>query len=132
MAEILDTYDKTKAWLERYVNRNIFPKDPEFQVLSELLNRHPSKSTWKNQVPTSFKISRSTGNGSLVLYVRFEGLTKYRIVSWVACSKGKLASKPTGNELNSAMRYAVRVQISNYRKSHPVQICELCTSDQRI
>ena len=135
--EVLDTYDKTKKWLESRVHRNIFPSNFEdFCILSQLLDRHPSKTSWKNQVPISFKISRSTGNGSLVMYVRFEGTNKYRIVSWVACGKGKLSKQQEpdnpDNKLNSAMRYAIRLQINNYKKSHRTEICELCETGYRI
>ena len=142
--EKLDTYDKTKKWLEAHVHKNYFPRNPEFGILYELINRHPSKSEWKNQVPISFKISRSTGNGAIVLYTRFEGMSNYRIVSWVACAKGKLSKNQTprddnnnnnnnnNNKLNGAMRYAIRMQIKNYRKSHPTEKCELCGTGYRI
>jgi len=133
----LDNYDKTKKWLQEHVHRNFFPRNhQEFTILSNLIDRHPSKSTWKNQTPTSFKISRSPGNGSLVLYVRFEGLSRYRIVSWVACAKGKLAKHQQAgnddNKLNGAMRYAIRSQISNYRRGHHTQVCAICDSSHRI
>ncbi len=134
---ILDTYDKAKKWLADHVHRNYFPRNVlEFNTLYKLIDRHPSKRDWKNQVPTSFKISRSPANGALVMYVRFEGLNKYRIVSWVACAKGKLAkhqqSGNNDNKLNGAMRYAVRIQVSNYKKSHPIQECVLCKTSYRI
>lgn len=133
----MDTYDKTKTWLNNHVHTNIFPSKPaEFQLLCDLLYRHPSKSTWKNQTPLSFKISRSPGNGSINLHVRFEGLNKYRIVSWVACAKGKLAKhQEVGNitnQLNGAMRYAIRQQISKYKKTTPNRICDLCQTEHRI
>ena len=133
---VLDTYIKTKKWMGEHVHKNFFPRNIEFQVLCNLLDRHPSKSTWKNQIPTSFKISRSPGTGSLVMYVRFEGLSKYRIVSWVACGKGKLAkhqeSGNVENQLNGAMRYAIRMQIRNYKKSHHDETCVLCDTGYRI
>ncbi len=134
---VLDTYDKAKKWLGEHVHRNFFPLNPEFNTLSRLVDRHPSKNEWVNQVPTSFKISRSPGNGALVMYVRFEGLSNYRIVSWVACAKGKLASHQqsdnnNNNKLNSAMRYAIRIQVSNYKKAHPTQVCALCGTGYRI
>lgn len=137
MDDILDTYDKAKKWLNSHVHKNYFPSNTyEFNLLSDLLNRHPSKSEWKNQTPTSFKISRSPGNGAVVMYVRFEGLSNYRIVSWVACAKGKLAkhqqSDNDDNKLNGAMRYAVRIQISNYKKAHHSQVCFLCNTEYRI
>ncbi len=130
----LDSYDKAKKWLTTHVHKNFFPRNPEFQILCDLIDRHPSKSSWSYQKPKSFKISRSPGNGSVVLYVRFEGLSKYRIVSWVAAAKGKLAKHQTGDntKLNGAMRYAIRVQIQMYRKSHLTQICVLCNSGHRI
>lgn len=133
----LDTYDKTKDWLNQHVHKNIFStQKSEFDVLCALIDRHPAKDTWKNQIPRSFKISRSPSNHAIVLYVKFEGLNKYRIVSWVACAKGKLASyqDPSNNDnkLNGAMRYAIRQQISNYRKTHHDQICAICDSRDRI
>jgi len=134
---VLDTYDKTKKWLGEHVHKNFFPRNrPEFDILCSLVFRHPTKSEWKNQIPTSFKISRSPGTGSLVMYVRFKGMSKYRIVSWVACAKGKLAKHQTSgndnNKLNGAMRYAIRMQISNYRKTHHDQKCTLCGTGYRI
>ena len=134
---ILDTYDKTKKWLTEHVHRNIFPSNKEeFQILSDLINRHPSKSEWKNQEPRSFKISRSPGTGALVLYVRFVGLDKYRIVSWVACGKGKLdkSQEPDNidTKLTSAMRYAIRTQIADYKKTHHDKKCVLCSSEKKI
>lgn len=132
----LDTYDKAKKWLTAHVHKNFFPRNPEFQILCDLIDRHPSKTDWTYQKPRSFKISRSPGNGSVVMYVRFEGLNKYRIVSWVAAAKGKLAKHQqvgnTDSQLNGAMRYAIRVQINNYRKSHYDQTCTLCGSGYRI
>ena len=130
----LNTYEKTKKWLEEHVHKNYFPRNPEFQTLCNLIDRHPSKSEWANQEPISFKISRSTGTGSLVLYVRFSGLSNYRIVSWVACSKGKLSNNVNSdeNKLNGAMRYAIRKQINNYRNAHPIQVCVLCQTTQKI
>ena len=133
----LNTYNKTKAWLTDHVHTNIFPSNKcNFQLLSDLIDRHPSKNTWKNKTPLSFKISRSPGNGSINLYVRFEGTTKYRIVSWVACAKGKLAKcQENGNvenQLNGAMRYAIRQQIQKYKKSNLTRVCELCQTEHRI
>jgi len=135
--ELLNTYDKTKQWLTDHVHRNIFPKDvSEFKILSDLIDRHPSKSEWKNQKPTSFKISRSPANGALVLYVRFENTSNYRIVSWVACAKGKLAKHQEAgnddNKLNGAMRYAIRKQINNYRAANLIQKCALCETTYHI
>jgi hypothetical protein len=135
--ERLDTYEKAKKWLAEHVHRNFFPRNvSEFKILTDLINRHPSKSEWKNPIPTSFKISRSPANGSLVLYVRFEGLSNYRIVSWVACAKGKLAkhqeSDNDDNKLNGAMRYAIRQQINAYKKSNLIQKCSLCETSYRI
>jgi hypothetical protein len=131
----LDTYDKTKQWLSQNVHRTFFPSDNnKFMVLKTLLDRHPSKSEWKNPIPRSFKITRSPANKALLLYVKFEGITRYRIVSWKACASGKLEKCQKGpeNQLNGAMRHAVRVQINKYKKSHPHKICVLCKSTTRI
>lgn len=130
----LDGYDKTKEWLSRHINKNFFFHHSEFNLLSELINRHPSKNEWTYQTPTSFKISKSPGNGALVLHVRFEGLKNYRIVSWVACATGKLTKQQESEEskLIGAMRYAIRKQISNYRNSQPNQTCFLCKTSERI
>lgn len=134
---VLDTYDKAKKWLSEHVHKNFFPRNvTEFRILCSLVDRHPSKSDWKNQVPTSFKISRSPGKGALVMYVRFDGMNKYRIVSWVACAKGKLSKHQEAdnndNKLNGAMRYAVRMQVSNYKKTHHNQTCVLCGTGYQI
>jgi hypothetical protein len=133
----LDTYEKTKEWLSSRVHKNIFPTNAEdYNLLTCLIDRHPAKDTWKNQKPMSFKISKSPGNGAIVLYVRFEGMNKDRIVSWVACANGKLAKHQqtgnTDNQLNGAMRYAIRKQITNYKKEHPEQVCFLCGTEYRI
>lgn len=135
--DILDSYEKTKEWLSHRVNKNIFPKNqPDFNTLSNLINRHPSIKSWQYQVPTSFKVGRSPANGAIVLYVRFDGAKSYRIVSWVACAKGKLAKhQETGNidnQLNGAMRYAIRRQINNYKSANGNIICCLCGSAYRI
>ena len=130
-----DSYDEVKEWLGSHTNKTFFPfNKTEFLFLTNLLDKHPSKSEWVNQVPLSFKISRSPGNNALVMYVKFEGAKNYRIVSWVACATGKLTKAQTGddNKLNGAMRYAIRKQINNYRSSHPNQTCVLCQSDYRI
>lgn len=130
----LNDYNKTKEWLAGHINKVFFPRHPEFNILLELINRHPSKNEWTYQTPTSFRISTSPGNGSLVLHVKFEGMKNYRIVSWVACATGKLTKQQEseGSKLIGAMRYAIRKQISNYRNSHPEQICFLCKTNDRI
>ena len=130
--ETLDNYDKTKEWLNKHVHKNFFPSNVEFSILNNLLNRHPSKNEWANQIPTSFKISRSPGTNALVMYVRFEGLSNYRIVSWVTCARGKLANKREDNQLIGAMRYAIRKQINNYKNLHPLQVCVLCKTGYKI
>ena len=130
----LDTYDKAKEWLGYHVDKVYFSFNrSEFSLLSDLLNRHPDKNKWVNQTPLSFKISRSPGNNALVMYVKFEGMKNYRIVSWVACSTGKVTHQQSDdNMLNGAMRYAIRKQVNNYKALHPIQICAICQSQYRI
>jgi hypothetical protein len=129
-------YKTVKEWLQLRVHKIILPSNVDFIYLVNLIDRHPSKQEWKNQTSQSFKVSKSPGNGNIVLYVRFDGSQKYRIVSWVACAKGKLSKhQETGNvesQLNGAMRYAIRIQIGNYRKGNPDQTCQLCGTKDRI
>ena len=107
----------------------------DFLYLAGLLDRHPSKSTWKQQNPSAFKIQTSkTANKAIQLHVSFRPAhekPKYRIVSWLACANMKLkkSQRPDSveNQLNSAMRHAIRVQISNYRKQNLDWRCVLCT-----
>ena len=60
------------------------------------------------------------------------GKERWRIVSWVACAKGKVTKKCNpANQLTQAMRYAIRIQIKNWKNNpqnaHYLQKkCKLC------
>lgn len=121
--------------LENRIGKRVISCDhQEFEYLFTLLKRHPSYETWKKRYPTAFKITRSRGNNAIQLNVSFtlklEGVVwkpKFRLVSWVACAKMKVKKSINDplQQLTSAMRYAVRIQIKNYRKSNPNAICAL-------
>ena len=141
--EALNTYDKTKEWLTKHCHKTYYLEkskhETEFIILYRLLKRHPNYKNWKRQQPNAFKITRGRGNKALQLFVRFptektDG--KFRIVSWTACGKGVLAKRQlptsTNSQLTSAMRYAIRRQISTYRKSFGLRQCVLCRSLNRI
>ncbi len=144
---ILNTYDKAKEWLNNHCHRYYHMEDErdeeEFLILFKLIKRHPNYHTWKKKKPNAFHITRGKGNKALQLMVRFPPLSrnaktngKYRIVSWVACAKGKLAKRQketsVDNQLTSAMRYAIRRQISIFRNRFGIKKCVLCGSTERI
>ena len=132
--------DNVREWLNKHChrvyteNRNPY----EFNHLLTLLKQHPNYKNWKRKEPNSFKITRSRGNKALQLMVRFPTVNtigKYRIVSWRACANKKLNKSQSSAEkdrLNSAMRYAVRVQMSKFRKSFGIQKCAVCENMNRI
>jgi hypothetical protein len=159
-------YDKTKEWLEGHCNKKFSNTldftttdftTTDFTTLEILLKQHPSYETWKFKIPASFHIKRSKTNNAIQLYVSFKksqqstsqksnsiaGITKYRIVSWVMCSKQKSIvdettgeikrkgpkPKSTEEQLTMAMRHAIRKQISNFRRDNSHPACELCNKD---
>ena len=128
-----DIYDEAKEWLAKRAHRTINAKHTDFLFLYKFLQRHPSYDTWKFKEAIVFKISRNTQK-SLVMYVKFKGTKKFRIVSWVACARAKLSSRQTSdtNQLTSAMRYATRTQLRQYRRTHSPEICVLCQKRTQI
>lgn len=135
--------EKTREWLSARIGRiysfNYMIED--FNVLSDMLKKHPNYETWKHKNPAAFRIERKQSK-SLCLYVSFikenvpkgsSTLTKFRIVSWKSCVTGKATkSANNANALSSAMRYAIRVQIKKIRRERPQASCDLCNSDSRI
>ena len=123
-----DIYNDAKLWLEKRVGQRIGKTSSDFLILVKFLHRHPNFDNWKFQEPSGFQIIRNSQK-SINLMVKFQGMKKYRVVSWVACARKKVIKI---NSLNSAMRYAIRRQISKFRKSTRFPICELCKSENRI
>ena len=137
-SNILDTEEKTREWLKLHYPKTFTNIHPEFIILYNLLKRHPNYSNWKNNIPAAFKITKGKGNKAIQLMVKFSS-NKFRIVSWVACANMKLKRKYTYgdanseyNQLISAMRYAIRRQISNYRKRNINAGCVLCNDNNKI
>jgi len=129
-------YAQVKSWLESHAHQTFYPKHPEFAMLTQVLSSHPNFSTWKYQIPEAFKITRTPKRKAIQVNVKFEGMprkNKWRTVSWVACAKGKLPRKATKkNQLTQAMRFAVRVQIRNWRKRNSFNpSCELCECSKK-
>lgn len=107
----------------------------DFLYLVGLLLRHPARETWKRKDPTSFYITKGKQRKTILLDVAFNPIDekpKYRVVSWVACATQKLKKSQRPSEeaglehITAAMRYAIRRQISNYRRDNPIQRCVLC------
>lgn len=146
----IKSYDSTKAWLEACCGQKFNHTHMAFHTLAALLRQHPSFDTWKNKNPASFHITRSKANKAIQLMVSFhkltmsngvKGETKYRIVSWVTCAKQKIVvdeitgeitrtgpkAKTPEDQLNGAMRNAIRKQISNFRAANLDVRCQICT-----
>lgn len=116
-------YKDTKCLL--YNNIGIYNKGDIFDTLCCLVQKHPNYNEWKYRIPISCKIINKK---YIQLHVLFEGTKKYRIVSWVQCCGIKNKKDP----LTSAMRYAIRRQINQYKKLHIEKICILCHSNIKI
>lgn len=133
------TLDACRVWFSSRTNMVFRASGPDVAAwdwLVGLLERHPSKLTWKNQLPAAFKIVRSA-KGAHQLNVAFEGSAKFRIVSWVACSSGKLKKRQlatsTDDQLTSAMRHAIRIQIKKFRRANTIGVrCDLCSRTSNI
>ena len=137
------TYESVKEWLEQHVHKTFKDNCEEYQVMNSILKLHPNYESWKNKNVQAFKITRSKKNKALQVCIKMKSESHgdkhkndWRIVSWVACAKGKLPKKMTvENQLTQAMRYAIRVQINNWRnnpKNAYNPKCVLCEESNRL
>lgn len=109
-------YNELKSWLTLRINKT-FTTGEEYDLLFQLLQKHPRYNEWKFKIPKAFKIVMKK---AIQLHVLFN---KYRIVSWVNCVK-----KRKVDPLASAMRHAIKRQITIYKKNHLDKKCVLCES----
>lgn len=116
-------YLELKEWLTLRINKKL--ETEEYDLLYSLIQKHPSYHDWKFNVPLSFKIIMKN---AIQLLVLFKGMKKYRIVSWVNCVKTPKKPDP----LTSAMRQAIRRQITLYKKNNLKKQCLLCESIFKI
>lgn len=122
-------YKIAKQWLEARVHRTISHGSSDFEVMNELLKKHPDYNNWVNTDIEYFKITRSSGKKALQVYMKMQGISRPRLVSWTACVTGK---KRKVDNLNAAMRTAIASQISTYTSSHPIKKCMICESYSNI
>ncbi len=117
-------YKVVKNWLSNHINKTYNNVDDvEYDYLHTLLQNHPSYQTWQfNNL--AFKIIKKQ---YVQLMVSFN--SRYRIVSWVKCTNKKVYQI---DPLTSAMRHAIRRQITIYKNKHLEKICHLCQSQQKI
>ena len=115
--------DEVKFWLEKHVHRTYNKNTKEYYVMLDMLQKHPTYSTWKNKEIEYFKITRSSKKKYLQVYIKLENIKIPRIVSWIACVTGK---KSSNDQLASAMRTAIKSQIAEYSFRHPVKRCSIC------
>lgn len=126
--------DNVRTWLESHVHQTFYPKHEEFSILLPVLQRHPNYNNWKYQEITGFRITRSVQKKAIQVEIRVLCKTKekWRLVSWKACVSGHQTTHNDMSKLNSAMRYAIRRQISIYRNNHPIKKCAICNSYAKI
>lgn len=133
MADI--TEDGVRSWLEMHAHRTFYPNNDEFKIMLALLQRHPNYNNWKYQEITAFRITRSVQKKAIQVEIQVQlvKVKKWRLVSWKACIPG-YSKKPDDNmtKLNSAMRYAIRKQISIFRQNNPIKKCAICNSYTNI
>ena len=134
----IKSYDETKQWMElqlqNFKQRTYKDTSQEYDTLFALLKGHPSYPDWIHTIPYAFQLSKENVIKLKVSFIDFSKnkMTRYRIVSWVACCKGKRKVPTPNAQLTGAMRYAIKRQINNYKNSHPNKICELCESTIKI
>lgn len=128
------TEENVKNWLEAHVHQTFYPQHDEFAILSSILKKHPNYNNWKYQEITGFRITRSVQKLSLQVEIRVVCKTKqkWRLVSWKSCVSGKQKVYNDMSKLNSAMRYAIRRQITIYRKNNPIKKCAICDAQTKI
>jgi hypothetical protein len=128
------TEDNVRTWLENHVHQSFYPGHDEFSVLLEVVQRHPNYNNWKNKNITGIRITRSIQKKSLQVEIRIMGVKtqKWRLVSWKACVSGRKTEYSDLAKLNSAMRYAIRRQITIYRNNNPIKKCAICKVGTKI
>lgn len=119
-----NSYQETKTLLSNNIgiiknNNDIFNK------LCVLITLHPNYHEWKYHVPLKMKIIMKK---YIQLHILFEGTKKYRIVSWVQCCKKVTKKDP----LTSAMRHAIKRQITIYKNKNPTKQCNICGNKDNI
>ena len=118
----INSYTSVKLWLSNHLGT--FKKGQDFDLLHLLIKNHPAYTEWQYNIPLVFKVTKKK---VLQLMVSFQP-GKFRIVSWVRCCKKVVQCDP----LTSAMRHAIRRQISMYKSKHPDKVCAVCNHDKRI
>ena len=63
-------YNDVKTWLEAHVHNTIDINTPEFNVMMDMLKKHPNFPKWKNQSCLAFKITRSKKTKHLQVYIK--------------------------------------------------------------
>lgn len=116
-------YKETKEWLIGHVGQ--YDKGEEFDYLYNLIKKHPNYQQWTYQIPTVFRIENKI---QLKLFIKCNN--KFRIVSWRQCCSDIKTNKVC--QLTSAMRQAVRRQITMYKKNNLVQQCQVCLTTENI
>lgn len=149
--DILD-YDTIKAWLEKRVHQTITSKHADFDMMNNILKKHPNYNEWKYQQCEAFKITRSPKNKALQVHIKMakgkvdnikintiqtlqkKEKSEWRIVSWVACATEKVGQKSSlKNQTTQAMRFAVRKQIKNWRNANSYNPkCALCEKTKQL
>ena len=114
-------YTSTKTWLFEHLGT--FKDGYEYDYLYLLIQKHPAYHEWQYNVPLAFKVVKKK---SLQLMVSFQ-FNKYRIVSWTRCFKNKKI-----DPLTSAMRHAIKRQISIYKNKNMDKVCCVCQSCTKI
>ena len=124
-------YNVAKAWLDEHCHRSIRSdvEVEEFILMETLLKNHPDYSGWLRKDVEYFKITRAPKKKHLQVYMKMEGVSRPRLVSWTACVTGK---KRKTNNLTAAMRTTIIPQIEDWNMRHPSKTCALCGSGERI
>jgi hypothetical protein len=148
-------YDTVKMWLEERVHQTITSKHKDFDMMNKILQKHPNFNEWKNKNCEAFKITRSAKNKALQVHIKMTNSfntqeekpkintlktlkkkeqNEWRIVSWVACAKGKTGqSSSDKNQLTQAMRFSIRKQIKNFRDTNCYNPkCALCEKTNQL
>jgi hypothetical protein len=118
-------YTTVKTWLTCHCHQIIRPDNQkDFDLMNDVLRCHPNWSNWKYKCVEYFRITRSAKKKALQVYIKVSGVSKERLVSWVACTTKKRSSQ---NTLAQAMRSAIRDQTQLWSNSQMgTRKCALC------
>jgi hypothetical protein len=122
-------YETAKTWLGERVHRRVMANSVDFEIMNEMLKKHPDYGNWINVDIEYFQITRAPKKKSLQVYMKMKGISRPRIVSWTACVTGK---KRKNNNLSAAMRSAIKYQIDYFSFRNPVKRCFVCDTYNRI